>query len=90
MTPLSSAQPGQVGTVYRTCDDPKDAALLRAMGLRPNAIVRVCRMGEPCIVEVLGSCSSGGEGACRCRIGLSRPMAMQILIGPPPIPPASA
>ena len=86
MIPLASTRPGQIGTVARTCDDPKDAALLRAMGLRPNAVVRVCRLGEPCIVEVLGSCADGGEGACRCRIGISRPLAMQIVLAPSTAP----
>lgn len=71
--PLAEAKPGQVGTVAATCRDPGDAALLRAMGLKPNCRIRVCRLGEPCIVEVLGC-----GGSC-CRIGLARPLARQVM-----------
>lgn len=51
-----------------------DAALLRAMGLRESARVRVCRVGEPCIVEVMGSCGDG------CRIGLAGPLAKRVTL----------
>jgi len=58
--------------------DVRDAALLRAMGLRPNAKVRLCRLGEPCIVEVMTGAGDGtckGPGGCWCRIGLAKPLA---------------
>ncbi len=56
--------------------DSADAALLRAMGLRPDASVRVCRLGEPCIVSVKGECGPA------CRIGLSRHLARRVLVSP--------
>jgi Fe2+ transport system protein FeoA len=76
---LSDAKPGQVCVVKETSLSPKDAALLRAMGLRPAAHVRVCRLGEPCIVEVLTNGACGPDG-CGCRIGLSLPLARQVFI----------
>lgn len=79
MIRLSDAKTGQLGVVKETSLSPKDAALLRAMGLRPAAQIRVCRLGEPCIVEVMtnGAC---GRGGCGCRIGLSLPLAEQVFI----------
>ena len=50
---LAKLKAGQTARVCEACVDPRDAALLRAMGLRPNALIRVCRVGEPCIVEVV-------------------------------------
>ena len=79
---LTSLQAGQMATVFQTCLDPSDAALLRAMGLRPAARIRVCRLGEPCIVEVMsGSESCGRPGGCACRIGLARPLAERVMVG---------
>lgn len=57
--------------------DARDAAIVRAMGLTPGACVRVCRVGEPCIVAVM--CHRG----CHCasgRIGLSRAMAGRVMV----------
>jgi Fe2+ transport system protein FeoA len=60
--------------------DRKDAAMLRAMGLRPQATVRLCRLGEPCIIEVMS-----GEPSCSdsCRIGLARVLAERVMVKPP-------
>jgi Fe2+ transport system protein FeoA len=79
---LTTLQAGQMATVFQTCLDPNDAALLRAMGLRPSARIRVCRLGEPCIVEVMsGSESCGRPGGCVCRIGLAKPLAEKVMVG---------
>jgi hypothetical protein len=52
------------------------------MGLRLSARIRLCRLGEPCIVEVLsGGESCGRKGGCACRIGLARPLADKVLVG---------
>ncbi|MBX3409780.1 MAG: ferrous iron transport protein A [Phycisphaeraceae bacterium] len=72
---LTAMRAGQVGVVCETCLDPRDAAMLRAMGLRPRAQVRVCRLGQPCIIEVV----SGGRGCCR--IGLAWDLASRVMIG---------
>jgi Fe2+ transport system protein FeoA len=50
------------------------AAMLRAMGLIPEAKVRICRLGEPCIVAV--RCACGGQ----TRIGLARRVASRIMV----------
>jgi Fe2+ transport system protein FeoA len=79
---LTTLQAGQMATVFQTCLDPNDAALLRAMGLRPSARIRICRLGEPCIVEVMsGTDSCGRPGGCACRIGLARPLAERVMVG---------
>lgn len=78
--PLSELGTGRFGIVSEAMLDPTDAALLRAMGLRPKARVRVCRLGEPCIVEVFGTC----PGGCGCRIGLSLELARRVMIAPEP------
>jgi len=76
---LAQLPAGRMATICESAAtlDKHDAAMLRAMGLRPNATVRVCRPGEPCIIEVL----AGGE-RCRdaCRIGMARELADQIVV----------
>lgn len=66
-----------MATVVRTSLDPGDAALLRAMGLRPASRVRLCRVGEPCVVEIMV-----GSAACACssRIGMARSLAAQVMV----------
>ncbi len=79
---LTSLRPGQTARVQFTRLEAGDADLLRAMGLRSSARVRLCRLGEPCIIEVLsGSESCGRKGGCACRIGLARPLADNVLVG---------
>ena len=79
---LTTLRPGQTALVSSTTLEPGDAALLRAMGLRMSARIRLCRLGEPCIVEVLtGSESCGRKGGCACRIGLARPLAERVMVG---------
>ena len=78
---LTTLRAGQTAMVCQTSLDPGDAALLRAMGLRPLARIRVCRLGEPCIVEVLsGNETCGRKGGCVCRIGLARPLAERVMV----------
>jgi len=76
--PLAELRPGQTGVVHDLESNEADAAVLRAMGLRGNARVRLCRAGEPCIVSILsGSAEQCSEG---CRIGLARPLALRVLV----------
>lgn len=80
---LTTLRPGQSGVVCESQLDPSDAAMLRAMGLRPNATIRVCRLGEPCIVEVMTGGvvrEDCGRPDCRCRIGLARPLAERVRV----------
>lgn len=65
---------GAVGVVLAV--GAQDESVLGAMGLRDRSSVRVCRLGEPCIVEV--GCA---PGMCR-RIGLSRSVARRVLVEP--------
>jgi len=84
--PLTSLAPGSLARVCETCLDPLDASMLRAMGLRPAATLRLCRSGEPCVVEVYPG--SAGQGTqcerpdCRCRIGLARLLAERVMVTP--------
>lgn len=57
LTQLSRGQSGRVqidGTTDHGSSD--EVKMLRAMGLRPNASVTMCRLGEPCIVSLSGVC----------------------------------
>ena len=51
--------------------DTEMAHFLRAVGLTPRSEFRVCKNGEPCIVQVRST-----------RIGLSRTVAGQIYVVP--------
>jgi Fe2+ transport system protein FeoA len=74
---------GRLAKVCEHCLNESDAAMLRAMGMKPGATVRVCRTGEPCIVEVLAP-SGGGPCGCDCstRIGLAKDLAMRVMVVP--------
>lgn len=72
--PLSQVPAGCTAKVCGTQLEQDEAASLRAMGLRPDCRIRVCRVGEPCIVSVLDS--QGGTS----RIGLSRPLADRVMV----------
>jgi len=88
LTPLASLRVGQVALVREALVDAADAAYLRAMGLRPGSHVRICRLGEPVIIEVSGCGLSGCDtiGGCGCRIGLSREIARKVMVEPVPEP----
>ena len=80
---LHSLTPGLIGRVCENCLNDADATMLRAMGLKPNSLVRVCRAGEPCIVEVLAP-RGGGPCGCDCatRIGLAKELALRVMVIP--------
>lgn len=71
---LSELGIGECAVVQASALGEGDAAALKAMGLRPEARVRVCRIGEPCIVEV------GAGESSSCRIGLSRTIALRVMV----------
>lgn len=77
---LATMKPGQRGIVRSADLADDDAQLLRAMGLRPAAEVRLCRLGEPCIVEVMGGTSATAGCVCSCRIGLAKPLAERVQV----------
>jgi Fe2+ transport system protein FeoA len=49
----------------------QDCALLGALGMTDRCVLRICKIGEPCIVQVQST-----------RIGLSRSVAEGILVFP--------
>jgi len=63
-----------VGATARMLDAAVDAelrTLLRALGLTDNSPLRVCKCGEPCVVQVRAT-----------RIGISRRIAQHITVVP--------
>lgn len=74
--PLAKLKRGQVATVASASLEREDADLIRAMGLRPSAEVRMCMLGQTCIVELRDRCGSG------CRIGLARDIASRVMVRP--------
>lgn len=71
--PLDQLRVGACGTLDAARLEPDDADALRAMGLRPECRLRVCKAGEPCIVTV----NSPG-----CRIALARRLANRVMVRP--------
>ena len=72
--PLTQLARGQSGRVALDHSDDSESRMLRAMGLRPNASVTMCRLGEPCIVALSGACGGG------CRIGLAKDIARRVMV----------
>ena len=69
VVPLNQLRPGQSGQVSTAelCDD--DCQLLRAMGIRDQCRLRVCRGGRSCIVKVAST-----------RLCLSDEMSQNIMV----------
>ncbi len=74
--PLTQMARGQSGRVSLHGAQDDETRMLRAMGLRPNASITMCRLGEPCIVSLSGACGGG------CRIGLARDIAARVMVTP--------
>lgn len=72
--PLTQLSRGQSARVLRTQADADDCSMLRAMGLRPEVSIQMCRLGEPCIVSLMGDCGGG------CRIGLAKDIASRVMV----------
>jgi Fe2+ transport system protein FeoA len=72
---LAQLRTGESASVCDTSQCGDDGAMLRAMGLKPNAEVRMCRGGASCIVEVRFC-----DGPW-CRLGLSRRIANRVMVG---------
>lgn len=78
---LARLKAGDIGVIQDKRLDDDERAMLRAMGLACNATVKLCRVGEPCIVSVLsGDASQGRLGGECCRIGLARSLAERIVV----------
>jgi Fe2+ transport system protein FeoA len=70
---LSALAEGRTGRFLEAKLDADSLGLLRALGLSESEAFRLCKSGEPCILQV---------GATR--IGVSRAVASQILVIPDP------
>jgi Fe2+ transport system protein FeoA len=68
---LSTLAPGRKARLHAAELSPQDCALLRALGMTDRCTLRICKVGEPCIVEVQST-----------RIVLSRAVADGILVVP--------
>jgi hypothetical protein len=68
---LSELPPGRLARLHCAELAAHDCALLRAIGLTDRCLLRVCKVGEPCIVQVRAT-----------RIGLSRAVAHGIFVLP--------
>jgi Fe2+ transport system protein FeoA len=67
--PLTTLAPGSTA-VLQGVGDPRLFALLRSLGLTGRAQFRLCRVGDPCIIQVRST-----------RIGLSKAVAESVLVG---------
>ncbi|MBL4808935.1 MAG: ferrous iron transport protein A [Phycisphaerales bacterium] len=72
--PLTQLTRGQSGRVQINGAATEEIKMLRAMGLRPNASITMCRLGEPCIISLSGACGGG------CRIGLAKEIAGRVMV----------
>jgi Fe2+ transport system protein FeoA len=68
---LSDLKAGHVARLHAAELTPQDCALLKALGLTDRCVMRICKVGEPCIVQVQAT-----------RIGLSRTVANGIFVVP--------
>ncbi len=73
--PLTSLRTGAHATVHRRLLGEQECELLAAMGLSDRCLLRVCRAGEPCIVQIAAT-----------RLGLSRAMARRVMVVPETVP----
>lgn len=71
IVPLNTLPSGTSATVEHHQMCREDCELLSAMGLTENCKLRICRVGEPCIIQVAAT-----------RLGLSSAMAKNIMVTP--------
>lgn len=70
---LSTLSAGQSGRLHEARLDPHSVGLLRALGLAESQSFRVCKAGEPCILQVGTT-----------RIGVSGVVATNLYVIPDP------
>lgn len=66
--PLTQLEPGATAVLKDVCDS-RSCAVLRSLGLMGGARFRLCRVGDPCIIQVRST-----------RIGLSRAVADSVTV----------
>lgn len=70
---LCDLELGRAARFHDATVDAEARDLLRALGLTASSIVRLCKGGDPCIVQIRST-----------RIGLSKSLARSILVIPQP------
>lgn len=70
---LTSLLQGQTGRLHEARLDAHSVGLLRALGLSEAQAFRVCKAGEPCILQIDGT-----------RIGVSKTVASNLYVIPDP------
>jgi Fe2+ transport system protein FeoA len=68
MVSLLDLAPGTIA-ILRHVHDEQSRTVLRSLGLTDGARLRICRLGDPCIIQVRAT-----------RIGLSRIVAQSIFV----------
>ena len=69
--PLSQLRAGSTARMHSAELTSEDCALLKALGMTDRCLLRVCKAGEPCIVQVRAT-----------RIGLSKEVARGLFVIP--------
>jgi Fe2+ transport system protein FeoA len=73
--PLSALRAGAKATVTLRQMPKEEGEFLAALGLTDRCALRVCRAGEPCIIQVAAT-----------RLALSRSIARCVFVQPQPAP----
>jgi len=71
---LCDLEVGRAARFHNATIDAEASDLLRALGLTASSTVRLCKRGDPCIVQIRST-----------RIGLSKSLARSIFVIPQPI-----
>ena len=66
--PLLDLAPGAIAVLRQVIDD-RSRVVLRSLGLTDGARLRICRLGDPCIIQVRST-----------RIGLSKAVAQSVYV----------
>ena len=66
--PLLDLAPGTIAVLRQVLDD-ESRVVLRSLGLTDGARLRICRLGDPCIIQVRST-----------RIGLSKAVAQSVYV----------
>jgi Fe2+ transport system protein FeoA len=72
LVPLTTMRVGCVATLCEVRDDAS-RRVLRSLGMTEHCQMRLCKVGDPCIVQVQAT-----------RIGLSRIVAEHLFVAPEP------
>ena len=69
---LADLPAGSTGIFSHADLSPEQTAYISAIGLTPQSTVRVCKGGQPCVVEVRST-----------RVGIARTLARQLFVAIP-------